>query len=309
MGAGRIVVVDWGTTAFRAWLVEADGTVIDEIASGRGMRDLARDAFAPYCAERLAPWRAGSTPPPVYMAGMVGAAQGWRLAPQPRLPIGLSDLAGDLVAADGLTDAWIVPGARFESADGAIDVMRGEEVQIFGAAARRGRRDAVLCLPGTHSKWARLRHGVLESFTTYMTGEVHQVMLEHSILGKTADRGAPFDATAFEAGMAASERSPSLLHTMFLTRSLALWQRLAPQAGASFLSGVLIGAEIAAARREPLGDEPILLVSGEALRRPYETALAHHGIAHDFVSARDASLEGIRAVVAAHRGLVAAARA
>lgn len=301
MSEGRIVVVDWGTTAFRAWLVEADGTVVDEITSGRGMRDLDRDAFAPYCAGRLAPWRAGPTPPPVYMAGMVGAAQGWTLAPQPPLPIGLADLAEGLVAADGLDDAWIVPGARFESADGAVDVMRGEEAQIFGAAALEGRRDAVLCLPGTHSKWARLRDGALESFTTYMTGEVHQVMLEHSILGKTADRGAPFDPAAFEAGLAASAGGASPLHTMFLTRSLALWQRLTPETGASFLSGVLIGAEVGAARREPPGDDPILLVCGEALRRPYEIALAHHGLAFAFVSARDASLAGIRAVVAAHR--------
>ncbi|MDR3494441.1 MAG: 2-dehydro-3-deoxygalactonokinase [Ancalomicrobiaceae bacterium] len=297
MRADRIIVVDWGTTAFRAWLVAADAAILGEIPTGRGMRDLDRSEFAPYCAGLLAPWRDGATPPPVYMAGMVGAAQGWVVAPQLPLPVGLAELARQLVAADGLADAWIVPGVRWESPDGEIDVMRGEEVQIFGALAIAGRDGAELCLPGTHSKWARVRSGRLERFVTHMTGEVRQVMLEHSILGKTADRDAPFDEPAFRSGMQASGRGRGLLHAMFLTRSLALWDRSTAAVGASFLSGVLIADEIRATAGERDDDGPVLLVCGDALRQPYEIALAAHGIAYRHVSAREASLNGIREVV------------
>ncbi len=297
MSADRIIIVDWGTAAFRAWLVDADGTVVGEIPAGRGMRDLARSDFAPYCAGLLAPWREEATPPPVYMAGMVGAAQGWVHAPQLPLPIGLGDLARRLVPAEGLADAWIVPGTRWESPDGEIDVMRGEEVQIFGALAIAGRDGAELCLPGTHCKWAHVGGGRLERFVTHMTGEVRQVMLEHSILGKTADREAPFDEAAFRQGMEASGRGRGLLHVMFLTRSLALWGRLTPAVGASFLSGALIADEIRTTGAERDDDGPVLLVCGDALRRPYEIALEAHGIAHCHVSAREASLSGIREVV------------
>jgi 2-dehydro-3-deoxygalactonokinase len=300
MSERRLIVVDWGTTSFRARLIEADGTILDEITSGRGMRDLERSAFAAYCAERTAAWRDATPPPPIYMAGMVGAPQGWTPAPQPPLPLGPADLARLVVPADGLADAWIVPGARFEAPDGTVDVMRGEEVQIFGALALTSREDAVLCLPGTHSKWARARGGRLESFTTFMTGEVYQVMLEHSILAKTAEAGAPFDEAAFTAGLEASAASVSLLHTLFLTRSLTLWDRLEARTSASFLSGVLIGEEVRAARGVvEAGDGPVLVVAGEALRRPYDIALGREGLSHAFVPAMDASLHGIRALIGA----------
>ncbi len=301
MDAGTLVVVDWGTTAFRAWLLDAEGAILDEIPSGRGMRDLARDAFPTYCAERLAPWRAGRSIP-VVMAGMVGAAQGWQLAPQPPLPVTVATLAAGLVAADGLDDAWIVPGARCVSAEGEIDVMRGEEVQIFGALALTGRTGATLCLPGTHSKWARVVDGRLEHFVTHMTGELREILLAHSILAKTTVPGAPFDATAFAEGMAAIRRGGGVLHAAFLVRSLVLWDRLAADAGSSFLTGVLVAAELEAALAQDRPAEPVLLVASEALRGPYETALAAFGVAFSAVPARDATLAGVRAVMRARAG-------
>lgn len=298
MGAGSLIVVDWGTTAFRAWLLDADGFVLDEIPSGRGMRDLERDAFPAYCAERVAPWRRERSVP-IVMAGMVGAAQGWQLAPQPTLPVSVATLADGLVAAEGLADAWIVPGARCETAAGEVDVMRGEEVQIFGALALAGRTEATLCLPGTHSKWARVVDGRLVDFASHMTGEMREVLLGHSILSKTTVADAPFDPSGFAQGMAAIGRGGGLLHAAFLTRSLVLWDRLTPQAAPSFLTGVLVAAELEAALAGERPAEPVLVVCSEALRAPYETALAAHGVASRHVSAREATLAGIRAVMRA----------
>ena len=105
----------------------AGGEVQDEIPSGTGMRDTAREDFPRYCGEQLARWRTGAEPPPVYMAGMVGAPQGCQAAPQPVLPVGIDDLAAQVVAAEGLADAWIIPGCRVQKSDAEIDVMRGEE--------------------------------------------------------------------------------------------------------------------------------------------------------------------------------------
>lgn len=297
-----VVIVDWGTTAFRAWLVEADGRVRDEIADGLGMRALTRDRFAAYCAERLAPWRGGPTPPPVYMAGMVGAPQGWQTAPQPPLPATLDSLAAQVVAVDEAPGVFIVPGVRLETPAGDVDVMRGEEAQIVGALALTGRSDALLCLPGTHSKWARAEGGALVDFATSMTGEVYEVMLKHSVLGLPAQRDAAFSTDAFDAGLAQAEKAGGLLHHLFTTRARGLYAGLAPDQVESYLSGVLIGGEVTAMTGLFADDGgEILLVCADRLRPVYERALARAGRPCRWIAARDASLRGIRDIALRHQ--------
>ena len=44
---------------------------------------------------------------------------------------------------------------------------------------------------------------------------------------------------------------------------------------------------------------PVLVVAGDALRRPYDIALGRVGLSHAFVPAMDASLHGIRALIGA----------
>lgn len=299
----KVIVVDWGTTSFRAWLV-AGGEVQDEIPSGTGMRDTAREDFPRYCGEQLARWRTGAEPPPVYMAGMVGAPQGWQAAPQPVLPVGIDDLAAQVVAAEGLADAWIIPGCRVQKSDAEIDVMRGEEVQIFGALDLLKRDDALFCLPGTHSKWAEVRGRKLVHFTTSMTGEVYETMLGHTILAKTADRAAPFDEAAFRKGLAQADSADGLLHQLFTARCRTLYGDMKPELTPSYLSGILIGAEVRAMRGLHPQAKEVLLCGSDALRGPYGIALAAAGIAITAVSAKAASLAGIGTIAARHRAHV-----
>lgn len=300
-----LIIVDWGTTGFRAWLVDEKGGVKDEIPSGIGMRDLPRERFPGYCGEQVARWRSGGEQPPIFMAGMVGAPQGWQAAPQPILPIGLDDLATQVVAAEGLADTWIIPGCRVQRSQSEIDVMRGEEVQIFGALELLGCRDALFCLPGTHSKWAETKDGTLTHFTTSMTGEVYQVMLAHSILGKTADANAPFSPAAFRLGLDQARRDGGVLHHMFTTRCRALYGDLAPETTPSYLSGLLIGSELRSMRILYPKAKDVVVVAGHALTEPYRIALAATGFSTRSVSAKDASLTGIRAVVNRRRACIA----
>jgi len=178
--------------------------------------------------------------------GMIGSRQGWVEVPYLECPADLAAIAGALARARD-TPLAIVPGLICRDADGVPDVMRGEETQILGALEEAASRQVVV-LPGTHSKWALAARSGIEAFATFMTGELYAVLREHSILGRLAAAGA--DAAAFERGVGSSLRSRvGLSHELFSARTLALTGALASAGVADYLSGLLIGAEVAAGRR------------------------------------------------------------
>src|SRR5262249_49070945 len=112
-------------------------------------------------------------------------------------------------------------------------------------------------LPGTHAKWVRVRDRRIVQFRTFMTGEVFAALCEHTILGRTMRRAATPDLAAFDRGVAVArsgEARAGILSTMFSTRTLGLVGALAPEAQADYLSGLLIGHEIAALAE--LGERP-----------------------------------------------------
>ncbi|WP_018719093.1 2-dehydro-3-deoxygalactonokinase [Arhodomonas aquaeolei] len=297
--SGRIIVVDWGTTAFRAYLVDADsGACLERIAAGRGMRELAGGSFADYCRERLGDWREDGAVP-VYLAGMVGARQGWHEAPQPALPVTAGDLADGLTAAPGLDNTWLVPGVRVHGDGGHVDVMRGEEVQILGALALAARGDATLCLPGTHSKWARVDDGTLRHFATVMTGELFEAVTRHTIVGAPAADSDTPDDDAFRLGLTESGRRGGLGHQLFTARSRWLYGGLAATGIRDYVSGLLIGHEILGMRGLYAPDEVVLVADGH-LRPRYEAALGHFGLSVRPVAAADASLAGVLALARRH---------
>lgn len=289
-----LIGLDWGTTRLRAFVIAADGSVLDETASGHGLRHLPAPGVAGFEAALQAVagiWRRQWPTLPLLACGMVGSAQGWREAPYldcPTDPAALARHAARVALADGST-LHIAPGLRHRPADGgAPDVMRGEEVQIAGALAARGLADAVVVLPGTHAKWARVRGGRVTAFRTHMTGELYAVLRQHSLLGQLMPaEGGAGDATAaaiaFERGLAmARDAAPGeLTHQLFAVRTLALDGQVPPPALADLLSGLLIGHELTAAlawlEREGHAGAPLLLVGEGALSRRYAAALERAG--------------------------------
>ena len=300
MTTERLIIIDWGTTRFRAWLVErATGAVLDTIPDGPGLTAMAGRSFPDTCAALLGDWRDAATgAPAVLMAGMVGAPSGWQKAAQPPLPVGLADLAAHRVPAEGMANAWILPGAHTRGGGGDVDVMRGEEVQILGALALLERTEGRFCLPGTHSKWARAQGGRVVDFTTFLTGEMHAVLLRHSILGQPAAAEAPFDTAAFEAGLEQAAKPEGLLHHVFSARGRHLFGGLPADAIASFLSGVLIGAEIdgALALNKATSADPVILIGGQALQAPYQQALSRRDVPFTWLPADQATRAGVLTV-------------
>jgi 2-dehydro-3-deoxygalactonokinase len=298
-----LIGLDWGTTSFRAYRIGEAGQVLELRVRDAGILKIANGEFAGALQAAIGDWLAAAPDLPVLAAGMIGSRQGWREVPYAACPAGLPDLAAGLVAvpAEGGRAVLLVPGLiRPAAAEGFPDVMRGEETQIMGdlaAGHATGRRCYVL--PGTHSKWAWCDQGRIARFATYMTGEVYDVMVRHSILGRLMEPGGPDDA-AFAAGLERAGRSAGagpgrLLHDLFSARTLGLAGILPPQALASYLSGLLIGAEIAAA--DTTAGEVTVLGSG-TLAPLYGRAAAAAGL-RVALGETDAAARGLHAIARA----------
>lgn len=261
---GPFIAVDWGTTNRRAWRIAADGRVEDLIEDGAGIMSVPGGDFAAEAATLRD--RLGDLP--MLLGGMIGSNRGWRETPYVPCPADAARLAAAIVWIDPRTG--IVPGVSLESRD-APDVMRGEEVQIIGALASGAiPADAVVCLPGTHAKWARIKEGRIESFATWMTGEIFALLSEHSILAPQL-QGRAQCGPGFAAGVSASADGDAL-GCLFRLRAASLLDTPIHD-GPGYASGLLIGAEVRAGLAHSLGEAPYL-VGRPDLCALYAAALA-----------------------------------
>jgi len=270
MSADALIGLDWGTTSCRAYLVGADGAVLDRVADGAGILKVENGAFGAALDTMVGRWDAAL---PVLLSGMIGSRQGWVEAPYARCPAGADGVVKALATVDhGRRTISLVPGLSTEN-DAMPDVMRGEETQIFGALALSGQTDGLFLLPGTHSKWAYATGGRIASFRTFMTGEVFGALKDHTILGRLMNEGS--DAEGFARGVregAAVGSAGALLNRMFATRTYGLMDKLSGAALSDYLSGLLIGAEIAEATRRSKG--AVTIIASPALAQRYTDALA-----------------------------------
>ncbi|MFM6829056.1 MAG: 2-dehydro-3-deoxygalactonokinase [Novosphingobium sp.] len=262
-----LIGIDWGSTNMRAFRFGAAGEVLERRTSPRGAASLTPPEFEQILAETVAGWTDGTTP--IVLAGMVGGRNGWREAPYLPCPASPSALAAAALPLDtALGRAVIVPGLSTRAANGSSDVMRGEETQLLGAAIA----DGLVILPGTHSKWATLEQGRITTFATAMTGELYALLRHQSLLGQLASEGA-FDEAAFARGVTRALDAGSFGPLLFSSRADVLMGDLPPEAVESYLSGLLIGGEIAG-----FGAKPATLIGNPNLVARYEAALRLAGI-------------------------------
>lgn len=278
MGTAALIAIDWGTSRARAYRLDAAGRVLGERSEPLGIQQLGGLGYPEALARLLGDWR--RDPVPRLACGMVGSRQGWREAPYVECPASLEHLARGLVdtVAGGVS---IVPGLSTRDAAGAPDVMRGEETQILGALAADAPRTLAV-LPGTHSKWARVERGIVLDFATFMTGELYEALVAHTILGRLAAAPDESAGAAFDRGVDRGLAAGAIMHDAFGARTLALAGELRPGEVTEWLSGLLVGREIRDARRwaEAGGDDAseALVIGGDALAARYSRALARVGI-------------------------------
>jgi len=277
----NLIALDWGTSNLRASLLDGGGAVLEQRSAAAGVMAVPERRFAEALLSLCGDWLAAHPGCACIASGMVGSRQGWVEVPYVECPAGLADAAAKLVRVS-FGDAHvlhIVPGLCGVGADGQTDVMRGEETQLWGADLPAG---SCVVLPGTHSKWAWLGEGdrVL-GFQTHMTGEVYALLTQHGILGRLMELGGAFMPAAFDDGVRLGlERHAHLLHTLFAARTAGLTGQRGGGELPDFLSGMLIGAEVASARSGSSDGVPAVTLLGDgALCDRYARALGLAGIA------------------------------
>ena len=295
MNPACFVAVDWGTSSFRLWLVRADGAVLGESRSSEGMTTARESGFADVLGRHLAQVSApGDTP--VVMCGMVGARQGWVEAGYVDVPARLADISGQAVRVpDQARDIRILPGLAQRDVH-AADVMRGEETQLLGCAERMKNSDCLVAMPGTHSKWVRVVRREVLGFSTFMTGELFDVIGRQSILRHALEGAAGVDGAhpAFLESLHATFREPELAtNRLFSIRARGLLFSLPPTDAAATLSGMTIGLELAGALRQAPRDTPVILVASGRLRGLYEAAFHRLGLNFTALDADDAVRRGL----------------
>ena len=283
----QLIALDWGTSSLRAYKLGHLGQVLEQRSLSLGIMHLPDgNDFEAALAEACGDWLAANPEAALIACGMVGSAQGWLEAPYCEAPARLADIGAALCRLRTRSGRvlHIVPGVIQQGR--LPNVMRGEETQVLGLlqgeAGSPQPAEQLIGLPGSHSKWVSVVEGAITHFDTFMTGELYAVACAHSILGRTQQRGGPFDEQAFDRGVAVAvseEGAIGPLATLFSARTLGLTGQLGPGAQADYLSGLMIGhelralAEVRRARHAERCDSAVTLIGNDQLCARYQRAL------------------------------------
>ncbi|MDU6926353.1 2-dehydro-3-deoxygalactonokinase [Franconibacter helveticus] len=285
----RYIAIDWGSTNLRAWLYQGDDC-LESRKSEAGVTRLNGRTPEAVLAEVTDGWRDESTP--VVMAGMVGSNAGWKIAPYLPCPARFAEFGSQLTTV--ARQVFIIPGLCVQREDNS-NVMRGEETQLLGA--RSLQPSPLYIMPGTHCKWVQADSEQVHDFRTVMTGELHHLLLKHSLIGM----GLPeqtLNAAAFQAGLEQGLETDAPLARLFEVRAGHVLGDLARENVSEFLSGLLIGNEAASMTRlwQPDRQQPLTIVASPALASRYQQALNALGYQAQALEGDAAFQAGIRSI-------------
>ena len=287
-----LIAIDWGLSSFRLYLMGGNGEVLQKLSADTGVLTIQDQGFEQCLTVHLEGLQGVSADTPKIASGMITSNRGWCETPYVTCPVAAEKLAAGLAWRDLSTNGriWFVPGVNQLSPD--PDIMRGEETQLAGLDPH-SRITAIL--PGTHSKWATLHDGEITGFKTFMTGELYAILMEHSILGQTTD--STWSDLVFKEGVQAGysfrNEQKGLLSELFQVRVKTIMGEIGDGFVASYVSGLLLGCEVADATNSGF-DRPGTrqIIGGRQLARLYEIALAECGIASEIVE-EDVTASGL----------------
>lgn len=281
------IAVDWGTSHLRVWGLR-EQEVIAQAVSDQGMVKLDLDRFEWALLSLIEDWLPAHKVTPVLACGMVGSRQGWIEAPYRSVPCTpLSESLVKAPAKDPRIAVFVIPGLQQTQ---PADVIRGEETQIAGFLKMEPNWTGVLCLPGTHSKWACIESGQVTRFQTFMTGELFALLSTQSVL-RHALSG--WHENSFREGLQSGFfQSEQILSQLFTLRAETLLNGLPAEAARARLSGLLIGAELAAAQTF-WRHQRVSIIGAEGLSKLYLQALLEFQVNAQRFDVTEMTLHGL----------------
>lgn len=291
-----ILCCDWGTTSFRLRLVDRDTyEVISELLLAAGVAGTFRswkeqveisrfDYYSNILKSSIHELsnKSGISLQniPIIVSGMASSSLGMEEIPYAELPFNISGTQASVKIFENFNgqDANLVLVSGVKSYE---DVMRGEEAQLIGLIKLnevflQEQEDIVFVFPGTHSKHIFVKNKQVTDFKTFMTGEIFNILSEHSILkdsvdfSKSSGLTESSDVEAFKLGVEVSGES-SLLHNLFTVRTMQLFGKHGKDQNSYYLSGLLIGTEL---RQLSSGNfKHIVICSGKHLYDHYKIAV------------------------------------
>jgi 2-dehydro-3-deoxygalactonokinase len=294
MSEAAFIAGDWGTSRLRLYLCDARGSVL--------ARGESEGAAVPDCAGRfaaaVAPWDKAHGVLPAILAGMVGSTIGWKEVPYLHCPARPQAIAGAALRFDaGGRAIAILPGLSCTGKTGAPDVMRGEETQILGALRLHpelAKRRHLFCMPGTHAKWVLVENGAVSQFQTALSGELFELLRRHSVLARDGGE-VDLKSPALTLGLDFVRANPDidLLHLLFSTRARVATGEMAKGEAASYLSGLVLGKDIATALRLFDCDGSVQLICTPALAALYGRVLKAYDVPVAVIDGDAAALAGL----------------
>jgi 2-dehydro-3-deoxygalactonokinase len=247
------IAVDWGTTRLRAFLcnIKADGSL--KLVTRSGGLGVSKSPlnFEKTLMQCISSWEFEYGKLPVLMSGQIGSSIGWKETAYLACPISPQKLAKNCIHfnCNGY-DISVIPGLSCQLQNDNYDCMRGEELQILGwlqLAEENQKGTHLICLPGTHTKWVLVEDGKIKLFKTALTGELFDLIANHSVL--IQEKSTLFNQASFDSGAAFTLDSEmgNFMHGLFSVRSRQLFGQLSADDATSYLSGLLIGSDIRAA--------------------------------------------------------------
>ncbi len=268
------IALDWGTTSFRAYLVNADGTVKDQFVDSEGILAVKDGGFEAVLESHIGSWDKSLS---VVAAGMITSRQGWIELPYAECPAGPAELAKHIHVHTAKSGRKIhfLTGLHLAGGDLGHDVMRSEETQVFGSLDLGAQH---FVTPGTHSKWIDVVDDKITHFATYVTGEMFSLLRNHSILGRLMTSDADHEQTFLKGVDRALADPAGFLHSLFSVRSLGLFNAVALENLASYLSGIVIGTEVAHATQHNDRAARYVVLASQGIGTRYVRAMKHAGL-------------------------------
>jgi 2-dehydro-3-deoxygalactonokinase len=294
----KFIAIDWGNSNFRAYAVDAEGNVRQRTKAHQGVSRIKDGNFAATLKRLLGKWFNKYPQTPLLMVGMIGSDQGWQEIEHAEAPLNVQELSGYVEKVFNHRfdrDIYIVPGVKvIRENHVSFDHVRGEEVQVFGVLKEHSSDEhQYICCPGTHSKWLQAHNKCICDIHTFITGEMFSLISRNSLLAQHIEGTAYTDIDAFDRGLNVSQESDSLLADIYLAHTECVAEQINRISVSSFVSGVLVGNEIKAAKKLFPNMKIVTIIGAPWLIEMYQKACDFYQLKCDFVKSDQATVNGL----------------